>query len=207
MDPQQIDYDDRGLIACVIQDHRSGEVLTLAWMNAEALGRTLDTGEIHLFSRSRQEQWHKGQASGNTLAVRGLRLDCDGDALLALVEPRTDAAGQPNPACHTGARSCFHNDEEPRAPAEALGDLERTIRARAAGSPDGSYTASLLADRPRLGEKVTEEAEEVTRAAREESEARVAEEAADVLYHLTVLLASRGLRLADAELVLDGRRH
>ncbi len=206
MDPQQIAYDDRGLIACVIQDHESGEVLTLAWMNAEAVRRTLASGEIHLFSRHRQEQWHKGQTSGNTLAVRALRLDCDGDALLALVEPGRDADGQPNPACHTGARSCFHNDEEPRVATEALGDLERTIRDRAAQRPDGSYTASLLADPPRLGRKMMEEAEEIDRAAREESPERVTEEAADVLYHLTVLLASRGLRLADAERVLDGRR-
>jgi len=206
MDLQQIAYDDRGLIACVIQDNESGAVLTLAWMNAEAVRRTLASGEVHLFSRSRQEQWHKGETSGHTLTVRALRLDCDGDALLALVEPGRDADGQPNPACHTGARTCFHNDEEPRVPAEALPDLEGTIRARASSRSDASYTASLLADPPAIGEKVTEEAEEVARAAREESEERVAEEAADVLYHLTVLLASRGLALADAERVLDGRR-
>jgi phosphoribosyl-ATP pyrophosphohydrolase/phosphoribosyl-AMP cyclohydrolase len=195
-----IAFDERGLVACVIQDWASGEVLTLAYMNREALERTRATGELHLWSRSRGELWHKGATSGNTQAVRALRLDCDGDALVALVEP----AG---PACHTGERTCFHRGElEPPAPHEALPGLERTIAARAAERPEGSYTAELLADPPRTGEKVQEEAEEVARAAREESDERVAEEAADVLYHLAVLLRSRGLGLADAEEVLLGRR-
>ena len=195
-----IEFDERGLVPCVIQDWRSGEVLTLAHMNREALERTRATGELHLFSRSRGELWHKGATSGNTQAVRALRLDCDGDAVLALVEP----AG---PACHTGERTCFHRGQlEPPAPHEVLPGLERTIAARAAERPDGSYTASLLADPPRIGDKVREEAEEVARAAREESDERVAEEAADVLYHLAVLLRGRGLSLADAEEVLRGRR-
>ena len=196
----ELAFDERGLMPCVIQDWRSGEVLTLAYMNAEALARTRETGELHLWSRSRDELWRKGATSGNTQAVRALRFDCDLDAVLALVEP----AG---PACHTGARTCFHNGElEPPAPHEALPGLERTIAARAAGQPEGSYTAELLADPPRVGEKVREEAEEVARAAREESGARVAEEAADVLYHLAVLLRSRGLTLADAAEVLVARR-
>jgi phosphoribosyl-ATP pyrophosphohydrolase/phosphoribosyl-AMP cyclohydrolase len=169
-------------------------------MNREALERTRATGELHLYSRSRQELWHKGATSGNTQAVRALRLDCDGDAILALVEP----AG---PACHTGERTCFHRGElEPPAPHEVLPGLERTIAARAAEQPDGSYTAQLLADPPFVGEKVQEEAEEVARAAREESDERVAEEAADVLYHLAVLLRSRGLSLADPGEVLNARR-
>jgi phosphoribosyl-ATP pyrophosphohydrolase/phosphoribosyl-AMP cyclohydrolase len=196
----EVAYDERGLVPCVIQDWRSGEVLTLAYMNAESLARTRETGELHLFSRSRNELWHKGATSGNTQAVKAIRLDCDGDAVLALVEP----AG---PACHTGARTCFHTgDTDTRAPHETLPDLERTVAARAAEKPEGSYTAQLLADPPRIGEKVMEEAEEVARAAREETDERVAEEAADVLYHLTVLLRARGLELADAEAVLDGRR-
>jgi phosphoribosyl-ATP pyrophosphohydrolase/phosphoribosyl-AMP cyclohydrolase len=196
-----IAFDERGLVACVIQDWASGEVLTLAYMNREALERTRATGELHLWSRSRNELWHKGATSGNTQAVRALRLDCDGDAVLALVEP----AG---PACHTGERTCFHRGElEPPAPHESLPGLERTIAARASGGDAGrSYTARLLADPPFIGEKVTEEAEEVTRAAREESDERVAEEAADVLYHLSVLLRSRGLTLTDAEEVLAARR-
>src|SRR3954447_22812870 len=200
LDPHDVDFDERGLVPCVVQDWRSGEVLTLAYMNALALERTRETGELHLWSRSRDELWHKGATSGNTQAVRALRLDCDGDALLALVEP----AG---PACHTGERTCFHPGElEPPAPHEILPGLERTLAARATERPEGSYTAELLADPPRIGEKVREEAEEVTRAAREESDERVAEEAADVLYHLAVLLRSRGLSLADAEEVLVGRR-
>ena len=201
-DPRSMEvaYDERGLVPCVIQDWRSGEVLTLAYMNAESLARTRETGELHLFSRSRNELWHKGATSGNTQAVKAIRLDCDGDAVLALVEP----AG---PACHTGERTCFHNgDTTTRAPHETLPDLERTIAARAVDRPQGSYTAQLLADPPQIGEKVMEEAEEVARAAREETDERVAEEAADVLYHLTVLLRARGLDLADAEAVLDGRR-
>src|SRR4051794_33754183 len=193
-------FDERGLAPCVIQDWRTGEVLTLAYMNAEALEKTRATGELHLWSRSRGELWHKGATSGNTQAVRALRVDCDADSVLALVEP----AG---PACHTGERTCFHAGQlEPPAPHEALPGLERTLADRAARPAAGSYTAALLADPPYIGEKVQEEAEEVVRAAREESDERVAEEAADVLYHLAVLLRSRGLALADAEEVLLGRR-
>jgi phosphoribosyl-AMP cyclohydrolase / phosphoribosyl-ATP pyrophosphohydrolase len=187
-------------VPCVIQDWRSGEVLTLAYMNAEALERTRATGEMHLYSRSRQELWHKGATSGNTQAVKALRYDCDADAVLALVDP----AG---PACHTGERTCFFGGDLTRTEGEALPELERTIGDRAAaGDPSSSYTARLLADPPFVGEKVQEEAEEVARAAREESDERVAEEAADVLYHLTVLLRTRGLSLADAEKVLLARR-
>ncbi len=196
----EIAFDANGLVPCVIQDSRTGEVLTLAYMNEEALRRTRESGEIHLYSRSRGEQWHKGATSGNTQVVRALRYDCDADAVLALVEP----AG---PACHTGARTCFFDGDLTRTEGEALPELERTIAERAAaGDTTSSYTAQLLADPPFVGEKVEEEAEEVARAAREESDERVAEEAADVLYHLTVLLASRGLSLADAERVLLARR-
>jgi phosphoribosyl-ATP pyrophosphohydrolase/phosphoribosyl-AMP cyclohydrolase len=200
VDASQISYDERGLVPCVVQDRRTGEVLTLAYANAEAVRLTQETGELHLWSRSRRELWHKGATSGNIQKVHALRIDCDGDAILALVEP----AG---PACHTGERTCFYRgDLEPPVEAEILPGLERTLAARAADPPEGSYTARLLADPPFIGEKVREEAEEVTRAAREETDERVAEEAADVLYHLTVLLHSRGLSLADAEEVLDGRR-
>ena len=200
MDDSEIAFDERGLVPCIAQDWRTGEVLTLAYMNAEALRRTRETGEIHFFSRSRQELWHKGATSGNTQAVRAIRYDCDGDALVALVEPT-------GPACHTGERTCFHRgDLEPQAPYEALPTLQRTIAARAAQRPAGSYTTTLLDDPSLAGAKVQEEAEEVVRAVREESDERVAEEAADVLYHLTVLLAGRELTLADAERVLDGRR-
>jgi phosphoribosyl-ATP pyrophosphohydrolase/phosphoribosyl-AMP cyclohydrolase len=200
MDDSQIAYDERGLVPCVVQDWSSGEVLTVAYMNADALARTRETGEMHFFSRSRQELWHKGETSGNTQALRALRYDCDADTLLALVEP----AG---PACHTGERTCFFRGElEPAAPYEALASLERVLEQRAAERPAGSYTTELLADPLRIGEKVREEADEVARAAADESDERVAEEAADVLYHLAVLLRSRGLTLDDAERVLDGRR-
>ena len=196
----EIAYDERGLVPVVVQDWRTGEVLTLAYANAEAVARTRESGELHLWSRSRQELWHKGATSGNVQRVRALRLDCDGDALLALVEP----AG---PACHTGERTCFHEGElEPPAPHEALPALERTLAERARERPTGSYTVELLDDPRRIGEKVEEEAEEVARAAREESDDRLDEEAADVLYHLAVLLRSRGRTLADAEEVLNGRR-
>ncbi len=197
---QQIVFDEHGLIPCVVQDWSSGEVLTLAYMNAEALARTRESGELHLYSRSREQLWHKGETSGNVQAVRALRVDCDGDTLLALVDP----AG---PACHTGERSCFHRGEfEPGAPHESLPALERTLRARAAERPTGSYTVTLLDDPQLSGEKVREEAEEVVRAAREESDERVDEEAADLLYHLLVLVHGRGRELADAERILDGRR-
>jgi phosphoribosyl-ATP pyrophosphohydrolase/phosphoribosyl-AMP cyclohydrolase len=195
----EIAYDERGLVPVVVQDWRSGEVLTLAYANAEAVARTRATGELHLWSRSRGELWHKGATSGNTQAVRALRLDCDGDALLALVEP----AG---PACHTGTRTCFHHgDLEPAAPHEVLPGLERTLRDRQAERPAGSYTVALLDDPQLIGNKVQEEAEEVARAAREETDDRVDEEAADVLYHLLVLLRSRDRALADAQEVLRAR--
>lgn len=195
-----MNFDERGLVPCIVQDWVSGEVLTLAYMNADALALTRQTGEMHFYSRSRQELWHKGATSGNVQRLKALRYDCDTDALLALVEP----AG---PACHTGERTCFYRgDVDGGAPHEVLPTLERTIAQRRAEKPTGSYTADLLANPEFNGEKVQEEAEEVARAAREESDERVAEEAADVLYHLSVLLAGRGLSLADAERVLDERR-
>ncbi len=210
-----ITFDEQGLVPCVMQDDASGEVLTLGYMNEEALRLTVETAEVHFFSRSREEIWHKGETSGNVQRVRQLRYDCDGDALVALVEP----AG---PACHTGQRSCFYRElggsaatgkDAPRAegepgPAahEALAALERTLRERQSERPEGSYTVELLSDPERIGAKLTEEAEEVTRAAREESEQRVTEEAADLLYHLGVLLLSRGVDQADVMEVLNGRR-
>jgi phosphoribosyl-ATP pyrophosphohydrolase/phosphoribosyl-AMP cyclohydrolase len=195
-----IDFGEDGLVPCVMQDARTGEVLTLAYMNEEALERTRSSGQMHFWSRSRGELWRKGESSGNTMELRALRYDCDADALVALV----DAAG---PACHTGERTCFYRgDTDPQAE-EALPVLERTIAERKAAVDAGSsYTAELLADPPRIGEKVREEAEEVTRAAAGESDERVAEEAADVLYHLAVLMAARDLTLADAYEVLNGRR-
>jgi phosphoribosyl-ATP pyrophosphohydrolase/phosphoribosyl-AMP cyclohydrolase len=198
----ELTFDDRGLIPCVAQDFASGEVLTLAYANEESLRLTLETGELHFYSRSREEIWRKGESSGNVLRLRQLRYDCDGDAIVALVEPT-------GPACHTGERTCFFRafDGEPVPVAhEALATLERTLRSRAAERPEGSYTVQLLDDPKLIAEKVEEEAEEVGRAAREESDERVAEEAADLLYHLSVLMTSRGLSLSAAMEVLNGRR-
>ena len=195
-----IRFDEQGLAPCVMQDAGTGEVLTLAYVNREALDRTRETGEMHFWSRSRQKLWRKGETSGNVMKVRALRYDCDEDALLALVEP----AG---PACHTGERTCFHRGDMDPVPSEAAAAIERTIAQRKSeGDSASSYTAELLADPPHIGEKVREEAEEVTRAAAEESDERVREEAADVLYHLAVLLAARDLKLTDAFEVLNARR-
>jgi phosphoribosyl-ATP pyrophosphohydrolase/phosphoribosyl-AMP cyclohydrolase len=210
-----IRFDDDGLVPCVVQDWASGEVLMLAYMNEEALGRTRETGEAHFYSRSRGELWRKGETSGNTLAVRQLRYDCDGDAIVALVDPS-------GPACHTGERSCFYRDldgsadpavdaspasgEPVPAAHEAMATLERTLRERAVERPEGSYTVELLDDPPRIGAKVREEAEEVVRAAESESDERLAEEAADVLYHLQVLLLSREVSARAALEELNGRR-
>jgi phosphoribosyl-ATP pyrophosphohydrolase/phosphoribosyl-AMP cyclohydrolase len=200
----KLTFDERGLVPVVAQDAESGEVLTLAYANEEALRLSVETGEMHFFSRSRGKLWRKGEESGNVLRLVQLRLDCDGDAVVALVEPT-------GPACHTGERSCFYRElgggEEPAPVAhEALAALQRTLRSRAAERPAGSYTVELLDDPKLIGEKVEEEAEEVVRAAREESDERVAEEAADLLYHLSVLLASREVSQAAAMEVLNGRR-
>jgi phosphoribosyl-AMP cyclohydrolase / phosphoribosyl-ATP pyrophosphohydrolase len=212
---EQLQFDERGLVPCVAQDFASGEVLTLAYVNEEALRLMVETGEVHFFSRSREQIWRKGEESGNVLRLKQLRYDCDGDTIVALVEPT-------GPACHTGERSCFYRElggsasaekdapavpgEPAPVPHEALATLQRTLRSRAAERPEGSYTVKLLDDPELIGEKVEEEAEEVVRAAREETDERVAEEAADLLYHLSVLLASRELPLTAAMEVLNGRR-
>jgi phosphoribosyl-ATP pyrophosphohydrolase/phosphoribosyl-AMP cyclohydrolase len=210
-----IQFDEHGLAPCVVQDANTGEVLTLAYMSEEALRLTRETGETHFYSRSRRELWHKGETSGNVQRVRQLRFDCDADAIVALVE----TAG---PACHTGERSCFYREvngsadpapDAPRAvgepkpvPYEALSELERTLASRREERPTGSYTVELLDDPARIGAKVREEADEVARAADGESDERIAEEAADLLYHLEVLLLSRGVPLAAALDTLNGRR-
>jgi len=209
-----IRFDERGLAPCVVQDWRSGEVLTLAYVDAEAIERSRATGEMHFFSRSRGRLWRKGETSGNVQRLRELRYDCDCDAVVALVDP----AG---PACHTGERTCFYralgdgaepavdgpgSTPPPPAPFEALGALERVLADRDRDRPQGSYTADLLADPPRIAAKVREEADEVARAAAAEGDDRIAEEAADLIYHLAVLVRSRGLDLAGALEVLNDRR-
>lgn len=196
----EIAYDEDGLVPVVVQDEASGEVLMLAYANAEAVALTLTSGELHLWSRSRGELWHKGATSGNTQKLVGLRLDCDRDALLAIVTP----AG---PACHTGERSCFFNPiADGTASHEALPAIERVLVERAVSKPDGSYSVELLTNPEFSAAKVREEAEEVGRAVLEESDQRVDEEAADLLFHLTALLHSRGHTLAGAQRVLLQRR-
>jgi phosphoribosyl-ATP pyrophosphohydrolase/phosphoribosyl-AMP cyclohydrolase len=176
---------DGELRAAIVQDAETGRVLMLAWMDAEAERRTRESGEATFWSRSRQEYWRKGETSGNTLAVEEISEDCDGDALVVRVRP----AG---PACHTGSFSCF-------APA-----LWRTISERALERPDGSYTVKLLDEGvPAVARKVGEEAVEVVTAALSEDDERVVSEAADLVYHLYVLLAARGIDITalDDELV------
>jgi phosphoribosyl-AMP cyclohydrolase / phosphoribosyl-ATP pyrophosphohydrolase len=215
MNVAKVRFDERGLVPCVMQDARTGEVLTVAYMNKEALELTLESREMHLYSRSRREIWHKGASSGNIQRLRQIRYDCDADALVALVDP----AG---PACHTGERSCFYRDLEGDAdpaddappvpgqpaptPYEALAQLERTLLARQRRRPDGSYTVQLLDDPSLAGSKVREEAGEVVKAVNAESEERVAEEGADLIYHLAVVLLSRGVSMAEVLQILNGRR-
>lgn len=192
-----------GLLPVVSQDARTGRVLTLAFQDEEAWRRTLETGEVHFWSRSRNELWRKGETSGNTQRVEGVVLDCDADSAVLLVTP----AG---PACHTGAESCFHDpvpegtgdDSSDESPLDGpvLDRLWRTLRDRAEDRPEGSYTVRLLDDADLRHAKVAEEADELVRASAGESDARVAEEAADLLYHLLCILLARGV---PPEAVLD----
>ena len=200
---QGISFGDDGLVPVVAQDASTGEVLMLAYANAEAVEMTKGTGEAHYYSRSRGELWRKGATSGNTQRVVEVRLDCDGDAVLYRVEP----AG---PACHTGERSCFFTTIQGE-PEDGGPDLGRTLR-RLTGTiagrheqmPEGSYTAKLF-DRgaPYVAQKVGEEAVEVVISAL--SDDRLAEETADLLYHLLVLLEERGVSTGEVARVLDER--
>jgi phosphoribosyl-ATP pyrophosphohydrolase/phosphoribosyl-AMP cyclohydrolase len=196
---------DGGLLPVVVQDAESGEVLMLAWANAEALAATEQTGEAHFWSRSRSELWRKGATSGNVMHVVEVAADCDSDAILYRVHPT-------GPACHTGARSCFTvaatQADAVAAPTPHFGlrDLERVIAERHGADPASSYTARLLAGGPRRpAEKVTEEAGEVAGAALAGTDDELRGEAADLLYHLLVVLASRGITLDEVEAVLADR--
>jgi phosphoribosyl-ATP pyrophosphohydrolase/phosphoribosyl-AMP cyclohydrolase len=199
-------WDEAGLVTVVAQDRHSGEVRMVAHANSEALERTLETGEAHFFSRSRQALWKKGESSGNTLGVAELWVDCDGDCVLYLVEPS-------GPSCHTGRRSCFfrrvqlQGAEEQQGPGTpTLARLWDALAARARSRGERSYTKSLL-DKgpPKIAGKVREEAEELAYALEQESDARVVSEAADVLYHLCVGLLARGVGLRDVEAELARR--
>ncbi len=211
-------WDERGLVAGVVQDVADGRVLMVGWLDAEALAATVATGEVYLHSRSRGRLWRKGETSGNVLRLRTLAVDCDGDALLLGVEP----AG---PTCHRGSRSCFDADGAPTSPAGGgqgfawLESLWATIADRASARPSGSYTTRLLEGGVDLaGRKVTEEATEVLLAAKNDesagaagadqtdTRALLAGEAGDLAYHLLVLLAERGLEPAAVIEVLRRRR-
>ena len=186
--PEGLVFEASGLLPVVVQDRASGDVLMVAWADAEALAKTAETGLAHFWSRRRQALWKKGETSGNELRVVEARADCDRDTLLLVVEP----AG---PACHTGARTCF-GDVSATA-AGMLEELARVVAERAQAPAEESYTARLLAKGPdQVLKKVGEEATEVVLAARVQSDERLAEETADLLYHLLVALHQRGLPLA-----------
>jgi phosphoribosyl-ATP pyrophosphohydrolase/phosphoribosyl-AMP cyclohydrolase len=186
-DPSTLTFDEQGLLVAVAQDAATGTVLMVAYMDRDALSLTVETGDAHFWSRSRQRLWRKGETSGNVLHVEAIQGDCDGDALLLSAHPS-------GPACHTGQRSCFS------APAILLDQLQATIHERNLSRPAGSYTAQLLeAGRAQILRKVGEEAIEVIVAADHESDDALVREIADLWYHAMVLLEERGL---DASAVL-----
>lgn len=208
---ENVRFDDNGLVPVVAQDADTGEVLTLAYANREAVEKTLESGEAHYYSRSRDELWRKGATSGNTQRVSEVRLDCDADALLYKVEPN-------GPACHTGERSCFFttlagegvgvsvemDDTDGEGFGETVERLAATIALRHEDMPDESYTAGLLRrGTGRISQKVGEEAVEVVVAALQDD--KLAEETADLMYHLLVLLEERGVGIDDVARVLRER--
>jgi phosphoribosyl-AMP cyclohydrolase / phosphoribosyl-ATP pyrophosphohydrolase len=220
---EDIKFDEQGLIPVVVQDARTRQVLTLAYMNAESFRKTLETGETWFWSRSRSSLWHKGETSGNTQRVVATRLDCDSDALVVLVLP----AG---PACHTGAQSCFHQeiqgneslvayalevgDDEATPTAsssglvEVLDALYRLVESRKRDRPEGSYTTYLFHQGlDKILKKVGEESAETIIAAKNDDTTALVKETSDLLYHLVVLLVERGIRLEDVgyELVRRGK--
>jgi phosphoribosyl-ATP pyrophosphohydrolase/phosphoribosyl-AMP cyclohydrolase len=202
-----LEFDREGLIPVVVQDHLTGEVRMLAHATIEAVRATLDSGKATFWSRSRNELWEKGRTSGNTLAVQRVLVDCDDDCLIYSVEP-TGAT------CHTGAPSCFFQtmreggapEQHGTQPQTVLARLEAELELRKASTATKSYTKSLLEGGPeKIGGKIREEADELSRAIADESDERVAEEAADVVYHMLVGLASRGVAWRDVLSVLDAR--
>ena len=205
---ENVKFDERGLVPAVVQDAHTRGVLMLAYMNAESLNRTLETRETWFWSRSRGQLWHKGETSGNTQRVADVLLDCDGDALVVRVEP----AG---PACHTGQTSCFHNfiqaAGEAQQVAEDLGEvlsaLYALIEERKRERPQGSYTTYLFDQGlDKILKKVGEESSETIIAAKNEDRGALTKESCDLLYHLMVLLAERGVTLSDVRDELVRRR-
>jgi phosphoribosyl-AMP cyclohydrolase / phosphoribosyl-ATP pyrophosphohydrolase len=196
--PGDLVYSSDGLLPVVAQDRASGDVLMVAWANVEAVRLTAETGEAHFWSRTRQRLWKKGESSGHILHVRAARTDCDRDTLLLIVDPE-------GPACHTGVRTCFGDSTATHA--GVLAELQRVIAERAANRPEGSYTSRLLAKGlDHTLKKIGEEATEVVLAAKGESDERLAEESADLLFHLLVALQQRGLGPSEVLDVLARRR-
>lgn len=197
-DASKLDFDKGGgLICAVAQDRLTLQVLMVAWMDRAALAETLTSGEATFFSRSRQARWRKGETSGNTLRVTAVAADCDGDTVLLSVEP----AG---PACHRGTASCFGDDAAPGI--GRLGALERTVAVRASAPPAQSYTAKLLGEGvKRVAQKVGEEGVETALAGAAGDDTELCNEAADLLYHLAILLKARGLSFTDVTTVLSAR--
>jgi phosphoribosyl-ATP pyrophosphohydrolase/phosphoribosyl-AMP cyclohydrolase len=200
--PSDVRFDERGLVPAVVQDARTREVLTLAYMNEESLRRTLEEGETWFWSRSRGELWHKGATSGNTQRVVEVRADCDSDALVVLVEPR-------GPACHTGATSCFGGGAErvDEGIGASLEEVYSVVSERRREMPEGSYTTYLFEKGlNKILKKVGEESAETIIAAKDGDAEALKAETADLLYHLVVLLVERGLTLGDVGRELARRR-
>ena len=191
----RLDWDKQGgLLPAIVQDADSLRVLMLGWMDRAALAATRDTGKVTFFSRSRQRLWTKGETSGHVLELVALESDCDGDTLLVLARPR-------GPTCHLQRPSCF-----PSAPADFIAELDRLIATRECERPGGSYTTALFeAGTARIAQKVGEEGVETAIAAVTEGDVAFAGEAADLLFHLLVLLRARGLSLADVARELEAR--
>jgi phosphoribosyl-AMP cyclohydrolase / phosphoribosyl-ATP pyrophosphohydrolase len=200
---EQIKYNEQGLVPAIVQDYLDGTVLMMAWMNKASLEKTLATGETHFWSRSRQEFWHKGATSGHIQHVKDIRYDCDSDALLVTVEQ----VG--NIACHTGARSCFHQTGTKNAPppADTLSDLYQTICDRRDNPREGSYTQSLFAGGDnKILKKIGEEAAEVVMACKDDDPDQIAGEVADLLYHSLVAIAHHHVDIRDVYRKLQSRR-
>jgi phosphoribosyl-ATP pyrophosphohydrolase/phosphoribosyl-AMP cyclohydrolase len=196
----EIRFDERGLVPAIVQDVATREVLTLAYMNRESLARTLETKQTWFWSRSRNELWHKGETSGNTQEVVNLALDCDADAIIVLVKP----AG---PACHTGAVSCFDTGTLSPSLGLLLDELYELIQSRERERPAGSYTTYLFSEGlDKILKKVGEESAETIIAAKNDDDARLTSETADLVYHLLVLLVARGVSLNDIAQELGLRR-
>lgn len=216
---EDLKYDERGLMPVVVQDAVTREVLTVAYMNAESLRRTLADGETWFWSRSRAQLWHKGETSGHIQRVRGLAVDCDNDSLVVFVEPT-------GPACHSGARSCFHNEVESDSSfagdnlRERLGqsislgatleELHALIESRRRERLEGSYTTYLFEQGlDKILKKIGEEASETIIAAKNVDAPAFVAEVSDLLYHLLVLLVERGVKLEEVKAELsrrDGKR-